>query len=122
PQTSTIVMVNPMEGAVPPPDTHEGAKIASTTADQTEISQESSGVSAAGTSSTEPGNFSGSKAKDGLKTAWNGLKMILGQVEGLLDGTPFQMPVNAVNMFIRLRDVCSFICFKKFLAEGQCRL
>ncbi|KAG6874709.1 hypothetical protein C0992_006916, partial [Termitomyces sp. T32_za158] len=85
PQTSTIVMVNPMEGAVPPPDTHEGANIASTTADQTEISQESFKVSevmsAAGTFSTGPGNLPGSKAKDGLKTAWNGLKMILGCVE-----------------------------------------
>ncbi|KAG6870966.1 hypothetical protein C0992_012027 [Termitomyces sp. T32_za158] len=47
---------------------------------------------------------SGPKAKDGLKTAWHGLKMILGQVEGLLQSTPFKIPVTAVNMLIQLGD------------------
>ncbi|KAG6876055.1 hypothetical protein C0992_001157 [Termitomyces sp. T32_za158] len=61
-------------------------------------------MSAAGTSSTESGNLLESKAKDGLKTAWHGLKMILGQVEGLLEGTPFKVPVAAINMLIRLGD------------------
>ncbi|KAG6894726.1 hypothetical protein C0992_004942, partial [Termitomyces sp. T32_za158] len=110
PQASTIAMVNPMEGAASPLNIHEGANIPSNTANQTEISQESSGVfevmSAAGISSTGPGN-SGSKAKDGLKTAWHGLKMILGQVEGLLGNTPLKVPVAAINMLIRLRDAIS---------------
>ncbi|KAG6888571.1 hypothetical protein C0992_008150 [Termitomyces sp. T32_za158] len=111
PQAVASDMVTPMEGAASPPNIHDGANIASTTANQTEISQESSKVSkvisAAGTSRIEPGNFPGSKAKDGLKTAWHGLKMILGQVEGLLDGTPFQIPVTAVNMLVQLGDAIS---------------
>ncbi|KAG6887586.1 hypothetical protein C0992_011643 [Termitomyces sp. T32_za158] len=107
PQASASAMVTPMEGAASP-SIHEGANIASTTDDQAKISQESSKLfkvmSAAGNSSTEPGDFSGSKAKDGFKIAWHGLKMILGQVEGLLDSTPFKVPVAAINMLIQLGD------------------
>ncbi|KAG6885358.1 hypothetical protein C0992_005190 [Termitomyces sp. T32_za158] len=84
---SASAMVTPMEGAASPPNIHEGANIALTTDNQAEIS-----------------NFPGSQAKDGFKTAWHGLKMILGQVEGLLNGTPFKMPVTAVNMLIQLGD------------------
>ncbi|KAG6881681.1 hypothetical protein C0992_000439, partial [Termitomyces sp. T32_za158] len=110
PQASASAMVTPMEEATSPSDIHEGTYITSTTANQTEISQESSKaskiMSAAGASSTEPGNLSESKAKAGLKTAWHGLKMILGQVERLFESTPFKVPVAAINMLIRLRDVC----------------
>ncbi|KAG6877968.1 hypothetical protein C0992_008915, partial [Termitomyces sp. T32_za158] len=106
--TSASAMVTPMEGAASPPNINEGANIASTTENQAEFSQESSKVSkvmsVAGNSSIEPGNILGSKAKEGLKIAWHGLKMILGQVEGLLDGTPFKVPVTAVNMLIQLGD------------------
>ncbi|KAG6876095.1 hypothetical protein C0992_000971 [Termitomyces sp. T32_za158] len=84
---SAPAMVTPMEGATSPPNIHEGANIVSTMDNQAEI-----------------GNFPGSKAKDGLKTAWHGLKMILGQAEKLLNGTPFKMPVTAVNMLIQLGD------------------
>ncbi|KAG6872004.1 hypothetical protein C0992_009978, partial [Termitomyces sp. T32_za158] len=104
PQASASAMVTPIEGAASPLNIHEGANILSNTANQAEISQERSNVFkvmfVAGTSSTEPG----SKAKDGFKTAWHGLKMILGQAEKLLTGTPFKMPVTAVNMLIQLGD------------------
>ncbi|KAG6886378.1 hypothetical protein C0992_004321, partial [Termitomyces sp. T32_za158] len=111
PQASASAMVTPMEEAASFPHIHEGTNITSLTGNQTEIIQESSKaskvMSAAGASSTEPGNLSESKAKDGLKTAWHGLKMILGQVEELLDGTPFKVPVAAINMLIRLGDAIS---------------
>ncbi|KAG6874870.1 hypothetical protein C0992_006138, partial [Termitomyces sp. T32_za158] len=110
-QASPSAMVTPMEEAALPPDIHEGINITSTIANQTETSQESSEVSkvmsAAGTSSTELGNFSGSKAKDRLKTAWNGFKMILGWVERLVEGTPFKVPVAAINTLIQLGDAIS---------------
>ncbi|KAG6883635.1 hypothetical protein C0992_008247, partial [Termitomyces sp. T32_za158] len=111
PQASASAMITPMEGAASPPDIHEGTNITSTTANQTEISQESSKVSkimsATGDSCNEPGNLPESKAKDGLKTAWHGLTFILGQVEGLLESTPFKVPVAAINMLIRLGDAIS---------------
>ncbi|KAG6810612.1 hypothetical protein H0H92_011110 [Tricholoma furcatifolium] len=37
-----------------------------------------------------------------LGTAWHGFTMLLGKVEGLLGGTPFQTPVAAVNVLIQL--------------------
>ncbi|KAG6805563.1 hypothetical protein H0H92_014911, partial [Tricholoma furcatifolium] len=43
-----------------------------------------------------------SKAKEVLGTAWHGFTMLLGKVEGLLEGTPFQTPVAAVNVLIQL--------------------
>ncbi|KAG6893759.1 hypothetical protein C0992_008733, partial [Termitomyces sp. T32_za158] len=111
PQASAAAMVTAMEEAASSPDIHEGRNITSTTGNQTEIIQESSRMSkvmsAVGTSSTEPGNLPESKAKDGLKTAWHGLTFILGQVEGLLESTPFKVPVAAINMLIRLGDAIS---------------
>ncbi|KAG6894578.1 hypothetical protein C0992_005528 [Termitomyces sp. T32_za158] len=107
-KASPSAMVTPMEEAALSPDIHGGINITSTTANQTEFGQESSEVSkvmsAVETSSAEPGNFLGSKAKDGLKTAWHGLKMILGKVEELVESTPLKMPVTAINMLIQLRD------------------
>ncbi|KAG6876427.1 hypothetical protein C0992_013006, partial [Termitomyces sp. T32_za158] len=96
------VLVTSSEGA--PPKIYEGATIVSNTANQAEISESNVCMITQRTSSTEPGNILGLKAKDGFKTAWHGLKMILGQVEGLLGGTPFKMPVTAVNMLIQLGD------------------
>ncbi|KAG6876386.1 hypothetical protein C0992_013138 [Termitomyces sp. T32_za158] len=104
PQASVLVISS--EGAASPPKIYKGANILSH--NQAEISQESSDVSkvmsVAGTSSAEPGNILGSKAKNGLKSAWHGLKMVLEQMEGLLEGTPFKVPVAAINMLIQLGD------------------
>ncbi|KAG6887541.1 hypothetical protein C0992_011861 [Termitomyces sp. T32_za158] len=45
PQASAFAMVTPMEGAASPPNIHDGANIASTTANQTEISENAPGGS-----------------------------------------------------------------------------
>ncbi|KAG6825733.1 hypothetical protein H0H92_002621 [Tricholoma furcatifolium] len=43
-----------------------------------------------------------SKVEEVLGTAWHGFTMLLGKIEGLLGGTPFQTPVAAVNVLIQL--------------------
>ncbi len=45
-------------------------------------------------------------AKDVLKLAGSGLKMLLKKVEGCLDGTPAKAPVVALNALIDITNVC----------------
>ena len=45
-------------------------------------------------------------AKDVLKVAWTGMKMLLKKVEGCLDGTLAKTPVAAINAVIDITDVC----------------
>ncbi|KAG6867426.1 hypothetical protein C0993_002900, partial [Termitomyces sp. T159_Od127] len=82
------------EGTASPLELTEGANVASGAANQARIDSGVSNVPKA-TSGIEMGHTSGLKAKDALKTAWHGLRMILKQVEGLLDGAPFKTPVAA---------------------------
>ena len=46
-----------------------------------------------------------SKLTDALRVGWHGIELLLKKVEGCLDGTPFKVPVAAINALIDLKDV-----------------
>ncbi|KAG6815174.1 hypothetical protein H0H87_004417, partial [Tephrocybe sp. NHM501043] len=54
----------------------------------------------------DPTTAPNTKIKSELLTAWSGKQMLLSRAEGLLAGTPFKTPVAAVNVLIKLGNVC----------------
>ncbi|KAG6814818.1 hypothetical protein H0H87_007222, partial [Tephrocybe sp. NHM501043] len=52
----------------------------------------------------DPSTACNMRMKSGLCTAWSGTQMLLSRVAGLLDGTPFKMPVAAVNVLNQLAN------------------
>ena len=63
-----------------------------------------------------------STTKDRLRTAWNGVQLLLKKVEVSLSGTPFQTPFAAVNVLIELGNVCPYLHLYATCADNYHRL
>ncbi|KAJ7091064.1 WD40-repeat-containing domain protein [Mycena epipterygia] len=55
-------------------------------------------------SAQEQGSPQSSALKENAKLAWHGLKVVAKTAEGFLDGTPFKIPISALNKVIETAD------------------